>query len=370
MKHHVVIALTLVLAACGEDATEGCAGRDSEGNVTLCEPEGAFQFATPPFEVPQGVEVQDCYFFEIPDMGDESVYVNRIEVAQNDGTHHMNLFRVNSVVGLDGEPGEVVHGSEPGANGMPPGECWRSGNWADWPLVINSQESRPGEVNPEDTSSGGYFEWTLPEGVAHRFQPGEKLMLQTHYVNSEIGAAQVTGNGFGKVSVNFHTVSESEVEHELGTAFATNQSICVCPGEDDKKFEATCRLSQPGDTEITIVAANGHFHSRGDRFDMFTVDASGTRAADPFYTSTVWDDPPMARGLNVVIPPEGSVQYECSYSVEEGECGTETQHMKANCSGAPDGPCGCFTFGGKVENQEHCNIFVYYYPKFRDVGCF
>ena len=30
----------------------------------------------------------------------------------------------------------------------------------------------------------------------------------------------------------------------------------------------------------------------------------------------------------------------------------------------------CYTFGPIVEKNEHCNIFVYYYPKQDDVICF
>jgi hypothetical protein len=362
----MVIGLTLLLAACGED-TSSCAGRDGDGNVTLCQPAGVVRLETPVFDVPEGDEVQDCYFFAVP--GDAPVYVNRVEVAQNDGSHHMNLFRVHTVVNLDGAPGTVVHGADPGADGMAPGECWRSGNWADWPLVINSQESRAAQVNPDDPTRGGYFEWTLPQGVAHRFEPGEKLMLQTHFVNSEVGQ-QITTNGKGKVAINLYTVPAAEVTDELGTAFATNQSICVCPGETDKTFEATCQLSEPGDPDITIIGANGHFHSRGDRFDIFAVDAGGTKGAHPFYTSTVWDDPPMARDLDVAVPLGGGVQYACTYSAGPGECGTATQNTHAQCTGAAQPDCGCFTFGGHVENQEHCNAFIYYYPKTRDVGCF
>jgi len=46
------------------------------------------------------------------------------------------------------------------------------------------------------------------------------------------------------------------------------------------------------------------------------------------------------------------------------------QHASAMCTGSPDPGCPCFTFGGHVPDQEHCNIFVYYYPKTRDFGCF
>ena len=30
----------------------------------------------------------------------------------------------------------------------------------------------------------------------------------------------------------------------------------------------------------------------------------------------------------------------------------------------------CATFGPHVETQEHCNAFVYYYPKLDDATCF
>jgi hypothetical protein len=33
------------------------------------------------------------------------------------------------------------------------------------------------------------------------------------------------------------------------------------------------------------------------------------------------------------------------------------------------GDC-CYTFGGTVETSEHCNVFLYYWPKTADVTCF
>ncbi len=29
----------------------------------------------------------------------------------------------------------------------------------------------------------------------------------------------------------------------------------------------------------------------------------------------------------------------------------------------------CYTFGPQVDRNEHCNIFVYYYPRADDVSC-
>jgi hypothetical protein len=308
-------------------------------DVKLEPPAAGFQLTTPAFEVPAGTETQRCYFFEVP--SDEPVLVHRFEIAQNDGTHHMNVFRVRTLRGLSGAPGESVL----------EGECWTSSNWSDWPLVVNSQESG-GHVNPQDPDShDGYTNWELPAGVAMRFEPRELLMLQTHYVNATTQKTPL----HGKVLVNFHTAAADGVDAQVGTAFATNQSIRICPGETNKLFEATCRIAQAD--PVTIIAANSHFHSRGTRFAISVFDPSGAVSA-PFYETDQWRDPPMSWGLDIPVPANGGIRYRCEYSVPADACGD------------PDDQC-CFTFGGKVEFQEHCNVFAYFYPRTTtDIGCF
>src|SRR5205814_489094 len=93
------------------------------------------------------------------------VNLHRIQLVQKSGSHHMNIFRVNSIKNLDPANGTYQHG----VNGT--GECFKSANWFDWPLVANTQQA-------------GDLDWTFPEGVANVFQPDEWLMLQTHYVNA------------------------------------------------------------------------------------------------------------------------------------------------------------------------------------------
>lgn len=306
-----------------------CAGCPQPVDVHLDPPAQGFQLAIAPYTVEKGTETQRCYFFQVP--SDAPVFVNKFEIAQNPGTHHMNVFRVKTIVGLDGADQEAVVD----------GECWKSANWADWPLVVNSQESNTGETTT----------WQLPEGVAMRFEPGEKIMLQSHYVNATTQETPKTA----KVFVNFHSLEAQAVAAEVGTLFATNQSIKICPGDEGKYFESTCRISQS--QAMTIIGANGHFHSRGTQFDISVFDPNSSASAEPFYTSNDWADPPMAFGLDVAVPAGGGIRYRCEYRVPGGTCGD------------PANSC-CYTFGGKVETQEHCNAFVYYYPKVRDVGCF
>jgi hypothetical protein len=322
----VLLSSVAALGACGSHS-----GTPDPAEALVLPPpataDDGWQFDIPSFSVPPGTEVQQCFFFEVP--YDEPVFVKHIAIAQTEGTHHMNIFRVNTVVNLDGNNGDLVQD----------GECWKPTNWSDWPLVINSQNQ-------------GRVDLNLPDGVAHRFEAHEKLMLQTHYVNA---TTQVTP-GEGKVLVNFDRTPAASVQAELGTAFATNQSIEICPGDTSRSFQATCQFAHDG--PVTIFGANGHFHSRGTLFTMSVYDATGV-VGDQFYTNTQWNEPLFAKNLDVGVPSQGGITYSCEYTVPTTACGD------------PNNSC-CFTFGGKVEFQEHCNAFVYYYPRnaMTDVNCF
>jgi hypothetical protein len=308
-------------------AVVGCDSSSGPKDIILAPPAvgQGFQISVPPFPVAAGTETQQCYFVTVPGAATDEVWVNRFQIAGNLGTHHMNLFRVKTIHSLMDNPDHVVKD----------GECWISSNWSDWPLVVNSQDG------------GATVDWTLPDGVGAKFAGGELLMLQIHFVNA---TTQKTP-GVARSAANLFTM-KSAPANELGTIFATNQNLRICPGET-KSFETHCTAFP---TDITVVAANGHFHSRGTKFTIAPADPMGNLGT-VFYTSTVWNDPPMARDMSVPIPAGSSIGWTCEYSVAPTECGN------------PMDSC-CFTFGGHVETQEHCNAFVYYYPKIQDYNCF
>ncbi len=317
----VALVGLIALAGCGEPIN----------GVLDPPPEGqGFQYKLEDFEVGAGVETQRCYFVAVPGAQGSDVWVNEIRMSQTDGSHHMNIFRVKTIKALDGTVGgpPVVDG-----------ECFKSPNWSDWPIVANTQQD-------------GKIDWKLPEGVAHKFAAGEKLMIQSHYVNATTQKSPENG----RVSINFYTTTTAT--QELGTLFATNQNIKICPGDVGKSFTKTCKFPSAG---VNVIAANGHFHSRGKLFEMFAVDAQGA-VGEKFYTSTSWDDPPMSRDFQTVLPAGAGVQWKCTFDFPEGTCGM-------NAMGVPNPDC-CYTFGPKVEGNEHCNAFVYYYPKTVDVNCF
>jgi hypothetical protein len=320
-----------------------------------------FQFGTPEFAVPSGNEEQDCYFFQVSDLAmsggldpTQPINLHHIQVAQRVGSHHMNIFRVKTIVDL-GPAGGLV---QKGTNGV--GQCFVSSNWADWPLVANSQQE-------------GDVDWTYPDGVANVFQPDEWLMLQTHFVNASTQETPAEG----EVHVNFWTIPDSEVTAQMGTIFATKQSIRICESNPTPTFSGSCQINSAA--PVTIIGANGHFHSRGKEFDMYTWDGTSITTppvSDRFYQSLVWNEPPMLHSpqLEVSVQASGGVFYTCSYQWQEppvsiGCAGLDAYDQKKYMTPTADLDC-CYTFGPQVDLNEHCNAFVYYYPKQDDVNCF
>ena len=355
------LALTVAISACGSSKTDPTP-IPTDGSELAPPPAGkGFQLLTEDISVPQGAEEQDCYFFKVRDLAaangldpSQPVHMHRVQIAQRTGSHHMNIFRVKTVVKLGPDGGLVQKGTD----GV--GECFKSGNWADWPLIANSQKN-------------GAVDWTFPDGVVNTLQPDEWLMLQTHWVNA---STQKTPTTYGKVRVNFWAIPTADVKAEMGTLFATKQSIRVCRSNPQPSFEGSCQIHAP--QPVHVIGANGHFHSRGKQFDMYSWD--GTTASTPpdsarFYRSDSWDEPPMltSPGLDLTVPSGGGIWYSCSYDWAPPDPSVGCDGLDAFDASKYSTPKSsldcCYTFGPIVEKNEHCNAFIYYWPKADDVFC-
>lgn len=350
---HLGSVLVLFLFACGGNDLWELEELDDSQGISL---------RLPAEDIPAASESQNCFFMKVPDINNgQPIYISRFHSAINPGSHHMNVFRVRTIKNLkptDGEPVKIgpydatlVRGYDDFFNNP----CWGSSNWSDWPLVANSQNSD--EANP-------YTDWVLPEGVAIKFEPGEEIMIQTHYVNTTI---QPTVGG-GKVGINFHKFQGSGTPIEMGSLFATKQSIRVCRSTGTARYTGACNF--PGDHQTTISAANGHFHSRGKRFTMYTWDGrdeAPPAARDMFYESLQWDHPPMTTNIERKAPMGGGIRYTCEFQWIPPTPGTCEEVDAKDPEKAGD--C-CYTFGGNTDVGEHCNVFLYYYPRVDDGDVF
>jgi hypothetical protein len=329
---------------CGVVMMMGCQP-DIVSGVELLTPAEGLSYEINPFEVPPGEEVQDCYFLTFPDLnGDGSdVWVDRFKMGQTTGSHHLNIFRVKTILHLDGGDGDIVRG----------GECRISVNWADWPLVVNSQESSP---------DSPIVDWQLPNNVAQRFSPGELLMVQTHYVNADLQPTP----GDAHARINFYR-SKVAAPIEMGTLFATQQSIRVCQSRPTPEYSGACAF--PGDQEIHIAAVNGHFHGRGKTFNVWAWDGINDQTPPDdmhVYLSEHWDEPPMTIGIDEVIPSGGGIWWECAYQWQEPPAGCDA----VNAADPQQGGDCCYVFGNNASNAEHCNVFAYYWPKVDNTDIF
>jgi hypothetical protein len=287
-----------------------CCGKPPAAKeVSLAKPKVGFQLVVGPFTVPGASEVQDCYYFRAP----ADTWVTKFEIAQNPGSHHMNMFRVSEPAAFDN--GQVQRG------------CWDNLPFQEWGLVINSQLS--------SQTSTGAFEWQLPDGIASHIKAGELLMIQTHYVNA---STQKTQTGLGKVVINFHGMDPQSVRAEMGTMFANNRNLFLRAGQE-ASYTSVC----PVPDAVTLLAVTGHFHSRGREFTVAVTDPSGN-AGPQIYRSTQWDNPPFttyADGSEPVVKG-GGLEYTCRFK----------------------NPLDYdIVFGPHVEFEEHCNLFAFYYPR-------
>lgn len=289
-------------------------------DVTLDPPALGFQHVVGPFPVPALSELQDCYYFRVP----TDTWVHEFQIVMNPGSHHMNMFRVNEPsAGIPacvaaGDPVCVQHG------------CWDSLPFQDWGLLVNSQVS----------TSGSDVDWTLPDGIAAHLTAGELLMLQTHYVNA---TTQSTENGHGKVIVNFVGMDPLAVTDEMGTMFANNRNIFLRAGQTSS-FTSLCTVP----SAVTLIAASGHFHSRGTDFTIAIGDPAGNVGPN-IYENTVWDNP-IFQTYNTNPQPiqaGGGLVYTCDFfNFEDYD----------------------IVFGPHVEFEEHCNVFAFYYPRLTNLG--
>src|SRR5262245_36298061 len=83
----------------GGEGVPECCGIDAVETLT---PEQGWTLSIPPFAVAAGTEVTDCYFVAVPDLNNgQDIWIDKIKIGQRPGSHHMNIFRVNTVVALD-----------------------------------------------------------------------------------------------------------------------------------------------------------------------------------------------------------------------------------------------------------------------------
>ena len=188
--------------------------------------------------------------------------------------------------------------------------------------------------------TGSYYEAqspdsrrNLPKGIAHRFNPGEIVAIEAHYIN-------VTGAPLDvHASLILHTSPLADEPIEAGSIMFQNFSISIPPG---KKIRATkvCTLS----ADFNPILLWSHMHKQGIGFEA-TSDDPAAASLGMLYKSLDWSDP---------VPRE----YPSNPSVTLHK-GT---HITFSCDYA-NTTAKTITFGQSAETNEMCLLHGMYWPR-------
>lgn len=321
---------------------------DADRNVMLTPPppgEG-FQVELGPWDVPYALDGQQRdYYITMPN--EEDFYVGKIEIAMNEGTHHMNFFRTKVQLPEDnpmrrtGEISFTYNGKRSTETVVyEDSSFYTTSIWNESDLLIEAQVS------------GKLFTWelpTLPDGkqtVIH-LKPREPMILQTHYTNF---VNQVTANNKGKVLVNVWKANDKGKGFEKSSMmFARNQKI-VIPPRSEVTFSKDCLFSSVP-RPLYLLGITGHFHARGksfivDKMRLDSVTLQPIVVQEKIYESNSWSEPPFTPfPTPIELLPYEYIRYTCSY-VNPGDL--------------------TYVFGPKTEVSEHMNLFCWFAPSYLD----
>lgn len=334
----------------GELPTTETHGVDADGNVWMKAPPAGegLQIALQPFDVPADSEVQGNFFLHLPT--DIPFDVGRIEIAMNEGTHHMNMYKNNIYWPDSGDDRPVVYTH---LNGK----------------VDTVKIKYQAQFNATIVRNGGallveaqlpYLNWELPKLVGGkqsviRFAANDSMIIENHYVNKNLivggSTSQITPNGKGKVIVNLWK-DKSGLTPELSSMmFARQTHLKILPNDPDYTITKDCFFPGVTNYPISILGMTGHFHGLGKKFwadkRKQTFDASGNLLTDTLiqaniYLSSAWNEPPFTvYSTPIVLNPGEYLRYGANYV-----------NMTSNT----------ILFGPHVAKEEHCNLFVWFAP--------
>ena len=279
--------------------TVGCAGVGEEAEVldlrrSFPAPAGdSIVFRPPAYEIPAGTEKQWCWAttYDGPDVG-----IIESHNYQVPGGHHVVLF-----------------GTSETERNLPDGEVWDctetdSLNMASFePVIIGGSI----EIDEEGVSN----DFILPEGIAAYLGSGQRLVLQSHYVN-------VTGSTIlVQDEAQFRTVPEDSVETWAAPWVNTTDNFAVPPHSEDYTVEFDCTW----DGDYELLQFGGHLHEWGRAIStsMTTADTGDTEVIYdvPDWAPVMRDAPPYHEFLpgEFIVKSGDSFHTTCTWFNNQDE---------------------------------------------------
>jgi hypothetical protein len=270
----------ILVTACGADVPVGLTGPVSDEEAIDLRrpfpppPAGGLRLTTPEYVIEPASEVALCWF---------STYVGPTTgIAaqwsyQSPYGHHVVMNATNAGA-YDHPDGEVLDCTA--ADALPMTELQ--------PLLIARGTTSGSELGPES-------EIILPRGMAVELRQGQRLVLQSHYVNPTADPILVQD------ALDLALADAEEVETWTAPFVHADIGLAIAPGRQELSFDC----AWPGPYELLFLA--GHLHERGAAFETTMTRAQG--GSRTLYSVDAWD--PIYRDappVNEYAPGEMSVE--------------------------------------------------------------
>jgi len=287
-----------------------CADKASDTADTFAPPEppaNGVQLVVPAFEVAGGSELERCVYMKAPNT--ERGMITRIELVARSGLHHTSVAK-SQIVFDDGESDCEI--------GIPE-ELMSSYSDVPEPIFASSTQ-----VDAEDVS--------FPDGVGVPLEAGQQLVLNYHYLNTQVDDIQ------GEVYVNFHFSDAPEALEEAHLFSFSNVLNISIPPQSEHALTTTCSFPE----DAALVSATPHMHQLGVGFMVrHTAPEADIADGEVLLDSPGWEAPETA-------------YYDPPHPVAAGDGLTFTCTWR--------NPTDEDVHFGPSADDEMCTVFGYHYP--------
>ncbi len=265
--------------------------------VTLAPPGDGYQVATEPVLVPPGTEAFVCSVVRLEPHGDElALWVDRLESASSEGSHHMNVF-LGQFSFLDAFLGDGAFEQQLGV-GLGTHDCDDVGNLMSTAFpVFPSQRSRQ--------------QITMPEGVGVPMVAPLVVVMQHHYVNTRPEPVLINA------ALNVERMDAEDVDVAASLLFDDILDLEVAPG-GQRVVQRTCGMDR--DVEVALVST--HTHEQTDCTTMNRYDATSASVdPEPFFVNKTWETPPILHfdSGTFLVPEGGGIHWACHITDRGGD---------------------------------------------------
>ena len=265
-----------------------------------------------PITVPPGMEDTQCVRLRLSNP--TAIKVHRMRNLLSGGSHHLIVYK-------DDDPRSI--------ESTTPERC----------TPFAGALNLSGMAAPVMITQKAEDELTLPDRVAYTFAPNQMIRIEMHFINSSDAPIEVSATS------EFHSVPESEIDHEANILFIGTPDINIPAGAmmDVQAYFTPSRASLDL-AGAKFFAITGHTHKHGRNVTVSTATTKGGLRTSVYAPSPFdWSEPETSVHRPEFAVPDGlqaGFDITCSY------------HNTSNQ-----------TVGfGESANDEMCFFWAYYYP--------